>query len=450
MAIILLRPVLGEKSEEDGMRKCTIVLSVFLCAFAAQAQNGMLQKMLNTVSTDSLMSYDRTLERAAGTYSRVCYTPGNDSAVQYILRMLKKNPEVALAGLDTFYVDTANPPYNRQPLANVFGIIHGKKDTSIAIVIGAHLDSFAGHDSTWPTHWQTIRAPGADDNGTGVAAILEMARIFGNGSSFGFVPDYSIILVSFNAEEAGIVYDHWLYGAVHFVQRLKSRGYAVAAMISIDMVGDNTQLATDAVTNDASKYIADRAVLMNNQYGLGLQMNGPSFVYATYSDHASFWDAGYPAILLVEHAPPNQSSAIYAANRLYHTSDDTSGAINPELFRRSTQLTLATAASFALPSSATDVRTTSTEVPLSSVLGQNYPNPFNPTTRIPFTVASAQHVKIIVYDVLGRERATLLDQPMAPGSYAVDWNAKAMESGVYFCRMTGETMSSVMKLIVNK
>ena len=434
------------------MMKRTIGLAVLLCAVSVQAQVTVLQKMLNMVSADSLMAYDRVLERGAGagTYSRVSYTPGNDSSVQYILRSLKKNPDVTLAGLDTFYVSSAAPPYNTQPLANVFGMIRGKKDTTKVVILGAHLDSYAGKESTWAAHWQTTRAPGADDNGTGVSAVLELGRIFGNGSAIGFAPDYTIILVAFNAEEAGVAYSHWLYGTVHFVDRLKAQGYAVEAMIAIDMVGYNRQLTADVVANDASQFIGTRTVAMNAQFGLGLAMNAAPFVFATYSDHAPFWDAGYPAILLLEHAPPNQSSATYTANTLYHSSADTLGAVNPELFRRSTQLALATVASFALPQSTTAVSTLSSVVPAATTLGQNYPNPFNPVTRIPLTLASAQHVRIIVYDVLGREAARLLDETMAPGSYAVEWNDTNSESGVYFCRMTGATTAAVTKIIVTK
>jgi hypothetical protein len=432
------------------MNKLMIVIAACVCTVSVHAQVSVLQKMVNAVSADSLMSYDRTLERASGTYSRVCYTPGNDSAVQYILRSLKKNQGMSFAGLDTFYVDTAKAPYNKQPLANVFATILGKKDTSKLIVIGAHLDSYAGRESTWQAHWQTTRAPGADDNGTGVAALLEMGRIFGNGAAYGFAPDYTIMLVAFNAEEAGVVYDHWLYGAVHFVNRIKAAGYSVEAMIAFDMVGYNTNLATDVVANSASEFIGKRSVQMNEMFGLGLAMNAPPFVYAVYSDHATFWDAGYPAILLVEHAPPNVDAPNYKANKLYHSSADTSGSINPELFKRSSQMALATVASLALPQLLTSVNAAPSVVPAAAALGQNFPNPFNPATRIPYTVASAQHVRIIVYDILGREAATLVDRAMEPGSYGVDWNAAAVKSGVYFCRMTVGAVTDVKKIVVIK
>ena len=77
----------------------------------------------------------------------------------------------------------------------------------------------------------------------------------------------------------------------------------------------------------------------------------------------------------------------------------------------------------------------STEIPVDYALSQNYPNPFNPSTVIRFQVASNKFVKLEIYDVLGREVATLVDQQMQPGSYSVDWDASSYPSGVYFYKL---------------
>jgi photosystem II stability/assembly factor-like uncharacterized protein len=76
------------------------------------------------------------------------------------------------------------------------------------------------------------------------------------------------------------------------------------------------------------------------------------------------------------------------------------------------------------------------EVPQEFTLRQNYPNPFNPTTTVAFAVPSAAHVRLTVYDALGREVATLVDQDLSPGSYAAPFNASALSSGVYFYRLS--------------
>ncbi len=86
------------------------------------------------------------------------------------------------------------------------------------------------------------------------------------------------------------------------------------------------------------------------------------------------------------------------------------------------------------------VNTISSEVPDHFSLSQNYPNPFNPSTVIRFQVPVVgngrdRSVKMIIYDVLGREITTLVDQQMQPGSYSVDWDAANYPSGVYFYKL---------------
>lgn len=70
-------------------------------------------------------------------------------------------------------------------------------------------------------------------------------------------------------------------------------------------------------------------------------------------------------------------------------------------------------------------------VPSVYALTQNYPNPFNPTTEIQFTVAKAGMTSLKVFDILGREVATLVNQPMNPGKFRVDFDGKNLSSGTY-------------------
>jgi hypothetical protein len=76
------------------------------------------------------------------------------------------------------------------------------------------------------------------------------------------------------------------------------------------------------------------------------------------------------------------------------------------------------------------------ELPKDYVLKQNYPNPFNPRTVIPYSLKSAGYVRIIAYDILGREIQRLVDQKQNAGEYEVDFMGKFCSSGVYFYRMT--------------
>jgi hypothetical protein len=98
----------------------------------------------------------------------------------------------------------------------------------------------------------------------------------------------------------------------------------------------------------------------------------------------------------------------------------------------------------------TTVETVSEGVPSKYVLHQNYPNPFNPSTRIAFDLPEDSRVSLKIYDVLGRQVATLLDEQMQAGRHIVSWNAEGMPSGVYFTRLDAGRFSGTRKLILMK
>ena len=74
-------------------------------------------------------------------------------------------------------------------------------------------------------------------------------------------------------------------------------------------------------------------------------------------------------------------------------------------------------------------------LPSALTLHQNFPNPFNPTTTIPFVVAGSGFVSLKVFNILGQEVATLVNQQTIPGKYTVPFNATGLRSGVYFYRL---------------
>jgi endo-1,4-beta-xylanase len=81
-------------------------------------------------------------------------------------------------------------------------------------------------------------------------------------------------------------------------------------------------------------------------------------------------------------------------------------------------------------------------------LSQNFPNPFNPSTTIRYDVPKYVHVKIAVYDVLGREIAVLVDEDQPAGHYSIAANATNLPSGAYFYRMNAGDFGAVRKLLV--
>ncbi|HLP17770.1 MAG TPA: DUF1501 domain-containing protein, partial [Bacteroidota bacterium] len=91
-----------------------------------------------------------------------------------------------------------------------------------------------------------------------------------------------------------------------------------------------------------------------------------------------------------------------------------------------------------------------TVIPLSFTMSQNYPNPFNPTTHFQFSVASLQFVSIKVFDSVGREVATLVNETMMPGVYTTGWNGVDEPSGVYYCRINAGSYQATRKMVLQK
>jgi hypothetical protein len=88
-------------------------------------------------------------------------------------------------------------------------------------------------------------------------------------------------------------------------------------------------------------------------------------------------------------------------------------------------------------------------------LSQNYPNPFNPSTKINFTISSevkrgTSNVKLIVYDILGREIKTLLNKPIQPGEYEIEFDGSELPSGVYFYKLSAGNFVETKKMMLIK
>jgi len=98
----------------------------------------------------------------------------------------------------------------------------------------------------------------------------------------------------------------------------------------------------------------------------------------------------------------------------------------------------------------TGITRINSEIPTEYTLGQNYPNPFNARTAIRFQLPAVSEVQVKVYDVMGREVQTLVNERLQPGTYSTQWNASAYSSGVYFYRMTTDGFSETKRMLLIK
>jgi hypothetical protein len=90
------------------------------------------------------------------------------------------------------------------------------------------------------------------------------------------------------------------------------------------------------------------------------------------------------------------------------------------------------------------------ETPWTYSLSQNYPNPFNPTTVIGYQLPSAGEVRLVVYDLLGREIKLLVNEKMPAGTHTVEFDGGGLSSGVYFYRLSAGSFIQSRGMILLK
>ncbi len=311
---------------------------------------------------------------------------------------------------------------------NVVAVLPGKMNPGQIIVIGGHYDS---------TSNDAYIAPGADDNASGTACVLQCARILS-----GYEFDRTIVFVAFGAEEQGLA------GSEYFAALAALEGDDIVAMVNVDMLGylaPGDTLDVDVISNAPSQWLRDRALMAAATYVPGTPAVAGSLIGAG-SDHMSFWDAGYDAIMLWEDSDEHSP--------YIHTWADSIGTSynTPFLAEQSTRMVAALIADLAGP---VDVAVPAgTPPPLPVVLEQNVPNPFNPTTRIRFHVSDVGvRATVTVYDVAGREVVSLFDEDNVTGSRTVWWNGlqndgRPAASGVYFYRLTAGPSVVTRKMVL--
>jgi ligand-binding sensor domain-containing protein len=104
---------------------------------------------------------------------------------------------------------------------------------------------------------------------------------------------------------------------------------------------------------------------------------------------------------------------------------------------------------FEYNANATDVEDVN-ELPAEYALEQNYPNPFNPTTNIKFSVVDAGRYTLKIYNILGEEVATLINEQLNPGNYTAMFEASRLSSGIYIYQLSGSNVNIVKKMMLLK
>jgi len=260
---------------------------------------------------------------------------------------------------------------------NVWARREGRGGVAGATVFCAHYDSYA-HASKPET--PDAAAPGADDNATGAAAVVEFARA-ARGHDF----RGDVVFALYSGEEQG------LRGSEHFVPVLAGSGEPVRGAINLDMVGYGDALPEDAdlVTHRGDYWLMEFGRRASATYNppLGFHLNIDA---GWRSDHASFFYFGYPAYLMIEDWPP-----VYP---YYHTAQDTPDKLDFELAVSMTRGAVAAAAALAVPASTPTAALDDVQV---------YPNPYKVGKhhgRV-FFVNLPPHSRVRFYNLAGERVA---------------------------------------------
>lgn len=497
------------------MRKIVLVLLLLLGTQSIlQAQSATIQSVIDQTNLDSLIYFVKELSGEVQTniggspytiVSRHKYQPSNDKAADYIKQKLNS---YGLVTYDQWWSGTGR---------NVYGVQLGSVYPNKKYIICAHYDD-APSGST---------APGADDNGSGTAAVIEAARIFTQYNS-----KYTIIYALWDEEEQGLV------GSAYYAQQAALAGDSIMGVINMDMIAYDSDSDSEGeihVRNYAnSNSLKDIMVQVNTTYSIGVipRIENPG---TTASDQASFWNNGYGAILLIEEYYGGDFNAYY------HSVNDLIIHFNQPYYHKMSRLTFGTVATLAelteivpvellaftasinnsevqlLWSTASELnnqgfeiersindadnfvtigfvegKSSSTEInyysfsdqpslsgtnklfyrlkqvdfdgtfaysdvvqviydiPTAFVINQNFPNPFNPSTRITYFLPKESFVSIKIYDFLGREVKTLVNDFLSTGSYEIVFDASDMTSGTYFYTMVAGNYSSTKKMLLLK
>jgi hypothetical protein len=167
---------------------------------------------------------------------------------------------------------------------------------------------------------------------------------------------------------------------------------------------------------------------------------------AKFFDEKASGDVDSPIALQVEHAPLSVEWNIAGDAGSYALTAMNDGSVISEREMKANGRVIFTAA----PQHLSLRYRSTTEVPREFGLSQNYPNPFNPVTNIRFTLPARAHVMLRIFNILGQEVETLLDEDRAAGVGTVEWNGSRCASGVYYYRMQAGGFVATKQLLLIK
>jgi len=297
-----------------------LLFLVLLINTISYSQSPTIQTIIDQTNLDSLLTFVGELSGKVSTIIRgTPYTilsrnknqPGNDKAADYIEQKL-----------EYYGLEVHNQTFGSVG-RNVYGIQLGTDYPNQKFIICAHYDDMPSGSI----------APGADDNASGTAAVLEAARIISQ-----YISEYTIIYALWDEEEQGMI------GGAYYAQLAQAADELILGVVNLDMIAydsDNDNVGEIHIRSIANSLsLKDKMLEVNTSYNIGIM---PSIINpgTTASDQASFWNNGYGALLLIEEYYGGDFNAYY------HSTNDLITHFNQPYYLKMSQAAIGTIATLA-------------------------------------------------------------------------------------------------------
>ncbi len=383
----------------------------------SSAQNPIIQNILNDVRIDSLTKFVNELSGqklvsingvSDTIHSRHKDSPDNEKAFQFIKQ---KFTEYGLQ-VDTVQFSSTGK--------NIVAILPGTLYPGKKYIIGAHYDNM-------PPFPNFLSAPGADDNASGVSAVLEAARIFSQ-YSFPFTINFAL----WDEEEQGLI------GSSAWVGNAGSNNDSLLAYINMDMIGwdGNNDSVAEIHTRPIAQSIqlANVSFNCNSLYNINLgaiRIVNPGI---TASDHASFWNYNYTAITIEEDIQND-------FNPYYHTQGDTLGHFNFSFYEKVTKLAYATIATLAIDTDQIlEINSNENEFADMAII---FPNPTSGKFQVYNNIISSSSLVLEIRNYLGIK---VFSTPITNSGLTIDLTSQP--KGIYFVSIFDDEKVMTRKLVM--
>lgn len=261
-----------------------------------------------------------------------------DNAAEYIARKFRSyGLEVEFGHFEHRRLSLDGELTGIYTMRNVIATLPGSGPNSDRYyLMTAHYDNIASKTEGWEEDWRTLPAPGAVDNASGVAGILEAARVLSQQEF-----DFTVKFIAFSGEELG------LFGSKHFAELAKAEGYPILGVLNFDMIGhdDDDILDLHVVGNKDSEWLVNAFRNARELYDIKLDFHKIIDSEFVYSDHSPFWESGFSAVMVGEES----SFESPEWPEFIHSKEDTTDKLNLDIGERAVKLTVATIAELAVP-----------------------------------------------------------------------------------------------------